>query len=74
MIRPVTCAICRKALPLGEDGTCATFPFCSERCRQIDFFRWFDGKYAITEPLDPDAIDDSAESERGGETSHDDIY
>ncbi|MEQ1840364.1 MAG: DNA gyrase inhibitor YacG, partial [Verrucomicrobiales bacterium] len=28
-------------------------PFCSERCRRVDFFRWFEGKYAIEEPLGP---------------------
>ena len=26
-------------------------PFCSERCRSIDLFRWFDGRYAIVEDL-----------------------
>jgi endogenous inhibitor of DNA gyrase (YacG/DUF329 family) len=29
-------------------------PFCCDRCRKIDFFRWWDGRYAITEPLSDD--------------------
>ena len=33
------------------------FPFCSERCRQIDLYRWSEGKYAIVEPIDPESID-----------------
>ncbi|MFM8474684.1 MAG: DNA gyrase inhibitor YacG [Planctomycetaceae bacterium] len=24
-------------------------PFCSRRCRQVDFFRWWDGRYACGE-------------------------
>ncbi|MCA9094516.1 MAG: DNA gyrase inhibitor YacG [Planctomycetaceae bacterium] len=31
-------------------------PFCSSRCRQIDFFRWSDGKYKIVEEIDPSLI------------------
>ncbi len=53
MIRPHTCPICRKALPVEDPQQVPTFPFCSDRCRKIDFFRWTDGKYAIVEPLTP---------------------
>lgn len=34
-----------------------TSPFCSDRCRKIDFFRWWDGRYAISEPLSADFED-----------------
>ena len=27
-------------------------PFCSERCRKIDLFRWFDGRYALRSGAD----------------------
>jgi endogenous inhibitor of DNA gyrase (YacG/DUF329 family) len=49
MVRAMTCPVCGKEVPLPSEVT----PFCSERCRQIDFFRWNDGRYKIVEPLDP---------------------
>jgi hypothetical protein len=37
------CPTCKKAVERsGED-----FPFCSDRCRQIDLGRWADGSYSI---------------------------
>ncbi len=56
MIRPMSCPICKKPLtdPTGEAGRFA--PFCSERCRQVDFFRWSDGKYKIVEQVDPELL------------------
>ncbi len=52
MIRPPSCPICKKPLPTEPAETVAqNAPFCSERCRQIDLLRWFDGRYAIVEPL-----------------------
>jgi endogenous inhibitor of DNA gyrase (YacG/DUF329 family) len=52
MIRPQTCPICERELPPGAAES-PDFPFCSKRCRQVDLFRWSEGKYAIVEPLDP---------------------
>ena len=46
LIKLVSCPICQE---LGSNPRFK--PFCSERCRQIDFVRWWDGKYAIAEPL-----------------------
>ncbi len=43
-----TCPICNR--PVSAEGK--DRPFCSQRCREVDFFRWSDGKYAIVEPLD----------------------
>jgi len=40
-------------LPAVESAP-SWFPFCSERCRNIDLLRWSKGKYAIVEPLTPD--------------------
>ena len=57
MIRPQTCPICHRELALDAASSSKLFPFCSERCRQVDFFRWADGKYAIVEPLDPRNVD-----------------
>jgi len=45
------CPICKKPVERDNDS----FPFCSERCRQIDLGNWADGSYAI--PGDPAATD-----------------
>lgn len=67
MIRPQTCPICHKPIPadlLAPDPQQPDqpvgrklLPFCSARCRQVDLLRWFDGKYAIVEPLAPELLD-----------------
>lgn len=54
MIRPLECPICRKPVLAPAEQTPTWFPFCSERCRQVDLLRWSKGKYAIIEPLNPD--------------------
>lgn len=59
MIRPQTCPICDKELAADAARTSSLFPFCSERCRRIDFFRWSEGRYAIVEPLDPKHVEDA---------------
>ena len=64
MIRLTTCPICHKPLPPDAAKTSRFFPFCSERCRQIDFFRWTDGKYAIVEPLDPERLSDELQDDQ----------
>lgn len=56
MIRPQTCPICDKQLAADAALKSNDFPFCSERCRQIDLYRWSEGKYAITQPLRPDDL------------------
>jgi uncharacterized protein len=57
MIRPIECPICRKPVsaPVGQSPHC--FPFCSERCRQVDLLRWSKGKYAIVKPLQPEQLE-----------------
>ncbi|WP_319797649.1 DNA gyrase inhibitor YacG [Nitrobacter sp.] len=35
------CPIC------GKPAISASFPFCSERCRDVDLNRWLSGAYAI---------------------------
>jgi hypothetical protein len=56
MVRPATCPICGKPIGVATDPTQDFTPFCSDRCKRIDFFRWNDGKYAIVEPLDPNRL------------------
>lgn len=63
MIRRPTCPICHKLLPVDTNTDSKLLPFCSQRCRQVDFFRWCDGKYALVEPLDPEQIDSDPATE-----------
>ncbi|MBI5761697.1 MAG: DNA gyrase inhibitor YacG [Planctomycetales bacterium] len=53
MIKPLSCPTCHKTLPADLTPESPLFPFCSERCRQVDLFRWFDGRFQIVEPIDP---------------------
>ena len=62
MIRPQTCPVCDKTLASDKEGEHRHFPFCSERCWQIDLYRWSEGKYAIEEPLDPDQLNEAFEN------------
>ena len=60
MIRPATCPICKKPVMPAADGSEPAFrPFCSERCRQVDLIRWFDGKYFVVDPLTPEALEEA---------------
>jgi endogenous inhibitor of DNA gyrase (YacG/DUF329 family) len=56
MIRPLECPICRKSVLSPLEASPSFFPFCGERCRQVDLLRWAQGKYAIVEPLGPDQL------------------
>ena len=53
MIKPQTCPICDRPLEPNAASESRHFPFCSQRCQQVDFFRWCEGEYAVVEPLDP---------------------
>ena len=50
MIKRQTCPICDGSLP---EQTPETFPFCSQRCQQVDLYRWSNGNYKIVDKLDP---------------------
>lgn len=65
MIRAHTCPICRRELPAEAATRIATFPFCSDRCRSVDLFRWSEGRYAIVEDLEPHQLALEIERERG---------
>ena len=49
MIKPHTCPVCQKQASQLTDSQ--WFPFCSERCRNVDLARWSDGKYAIVDDI-----------------------
>ena len=60
MVRPAECPICRKTVVTPAEGNSGSFPFCSERCRQVDLLRWSKGQYAIVEPLSPEFLLESS--------------
>jgi len=68
--KPLRCPTCGALVgSQGED-----FPFCSDRCRQIDLGKWATGVYKISSPvLDPEVLEDLGGSgtRRGGD-SHED--
>jgi endogenous inhibitor of DNA gyrase (YacG/DUF329 family) len=53
MISPHRCPICDKAFSRTAESPADHFPFCSDRCRKVDFHRWCDGRYAVVEDIDP---------------------
>lgn len=55
----MTCPICRK--PAARENN-PDFPFCSERCRDIDLGKWASEEYRIPgAPLPLPGDDDEAE-------------
>lgn len=62
MPKTVPCPICGRpndffAEPLG--------PFCTVRCKQVDLGKWFGEDYCISEPVDPDALEEGQTGEEG---------
>jgi hypothetical protein len=62
VIAPPTCPICSKPIAAEITAKSATFPFCSERCRQVDLLRWSKGEYRIVEPLNPQELEQETSS------------
>ncbi|TCT39562.1 DNA gyrase inhibitor YacG [Martelella mediterranea] len=42
----------------GKTSTRENYPFCSERCRQLDLSRWLTGSYSIPVAEDESKADD----------------
>jgi endogenous inhibitor of DNA gyrase (YacG/DUF329 family) len=69
------CPICGKPT---ESEIQVEFPFCSERCQQVDLGNWATERYVISEPaFDEDALeklmlDDPEEDERTNNPSDSD--
>jgi uncharacterized protein len=57
------CPICRKVTRVERREDAPHRPFCSERCKLIDLGRWFDGTYAVSEPIFPEELDEAAPEE-----------
>ncbi len=65
MISPPTCPICGLAVSMQAVDDSPVFPFCSQRCKQIDLLRWCRGEYAIVQDLMPPDGVDSIEDDPG---------
>lgn len=52
------CPECRRA------STRESYPFCSERCRNLDLSRWLTGAYAIPVADDESMADEEEEANR----------
>ena len=50
------CAICGEKF---DPQICATLPFCSERCRQIDLGRWLTEDYSLPVEREEEPSDES---------------
>jgi len=63
MIKPQTCPICRKPVSSLKAAAAENrfFPFCSQRCQQIDLLRWSKGQYRIVENLSPEQLAEELE-------------
>lgn len=46
-IKRVRCPYCSKEFTYTSVAAHKSFPFCSERCRDIDLGKWFMGAYAV---------------------------
>lgn len=47
----------RKCPECGTESRRETYPFCSQRCKDIDLNRWLSGSYAI--PVSPSEDEES---------------
>ena len=65
MVRQMSCPICNKLLPATAATESRAFPFCGERCREVDLLRWCKGKYAIVEPIQPHHMNDMLDDLEG---------
>ncbi len=60
----------RKQRPCPECGNQSNrehYPFCSDRCRNLDLSRWLNGSYAIPVAEDEELVDPSSGAIRSGE-------
>jgi endogenous inhibitor of DNA gyrase (YacG/DUF329 family) len=53
MADAIKCPTCRKEFVDRPE----TFPFCSERCRNVDLGHWFEGNYVVSRPAGLDESD-----------------
>jgi endogenous inhibitor of DNA gyrase (YacG/DUF329 family) len=55
-MKTVKCPTCKKEVEFGSED----FPFCSERCRQVDLGAWATEKYVFSTPIIPTGDEEGA--------------
>jgi len=50
-----TCPTCGKQVRVDRREALATRPFCCQRCKMVDLYKWFNEQYRISDPLATDA-------------------
>ncbi|HUU85310.1 MAG TPA: DNA gyrase inhibitor YacG [Phycisphaerae bacterium] len=48
------CPTCRNVTRVARRTDAPYRPFCSERCRLVDLYHWFEGDYRVSDPLTPE--------------------
>lgn len=60
--RSIPCPVCKSAVTLAEHRE--SFPFCTQRCKAVDLYRWMSGRYGLDpatgtlDMVDPDEAED----------------
>jgi endogenous inhibitor of DNA gyrase (YacG/DUF329 family) len=62
-----TCPTCKKS---GDWFATPWGPFCSKRCRLIDFGKWLGGEHVISEPLRPEHLENYTSPPANGHLDH----
>jgi len=63
----MNCPICKKPVPDEGPDRPATYPFCSERCKLIDFGAWANEEYAVPAEEAPPQPEDSPQGTSSSE-------
>lgn len=56
MIRKHSCPICEKDFDARAADPDSYYPFCSDRCKKVDFFRWWDGRYTVVQDITDESM------------------
>ncbi|HEV7406838.1 MAG TPA: DNA gyrase inhibitor YacG [Chthoniobacteraceae bacterium] len=58
----IPCTICGRMTDYFTDPT---GPFCSKRCQLVDFGKWMNEDYRVSEPLRPEHFVEDEDGEEG---------
>ena len=73
-MKKIHCPICQHLMDEQGPKECPFWPFCSKRCKMVDFGRWLGGNYQIASPAtqeDLESCDELAQSPKPAAPSAD---